>query len=130
MGNSSFDEKRYSATTVEADIFEKMACPAVGVDNSLGSLMRGGAGKPQLFDMFSEPRSPLAQVFQWCGWATVAVDLLRYSKDDVSQPNRLNQLGTRIQRAVFVSVAFDCSTKSRICEMVSEVVLPNWRSMP
>ena len=94
-GNSIFDENQYSATAVEADIFVKMACPAVGVDNSLGSLMQEGAGEPQMLDMLSGPRAPLTQACQWCGWATVTVDLLRYSYDDIGKNHSLAPNDTR-----------------------------------
>ena len=75
------------------------------------------AQSPLMADLMAGPNAPLSKAFLWCGWACITVDWLLDPSHDLSHPLRQASLHEQLQEACFLSVAMDCSTKSRAREI-------------
>ena len=80
--------------------------------------------QPLMLDVFSGPNTPLAKAFEWCGWRTISFDRKIQNPSekarnfDLSSSEGQQELEKESKEAAFMAVAFDCSTKSRIREIV------------
>ena len=72
---------------------------------------------PLMADLMAGPNAPLSKAFLWCGWACITVDWLLDPSHDLSHPLRQASLHDQLQAVCFMSVAMDCSTKSRAREI-------------
>ena len=65
----------------------------------------------------SGPNCPVSKAFIWCGWRTLSVDWVFGHERDFCKIACQESISQQLQEACFLTVAMDCSTKSRAREI-------------